>query len=255
MLEPTAFYSVPAFARVRRRAARGPARVLRRPGLAGTRAGGARRSRRARTRCGGTRSASPSRRRTPELVGRSVATSRRERGCPPFDVVCDLSLDDDLATRFSDHLRQRRSRRRLRLLMRSDGCIMGLSDAGAHVSQICDAVMPIDFLAELGPRPRASCRVERGRPQAHRRARRRARPRPGLPPCRRSRPTSSSSTTSACRPGRSAASSTCPPTASASLPTRRRASSTITVNGVPIRRDGAAVTLAGDERPGQILRS
>ena len=29
----------------------------------------------------------------------------------------------------------------------------------------------------------------------------------------------------------------------------------ITVNGVPIRRDGAAVTLAGDERPGQILRS
>ena len=33
------------------------------------------------------------------------------------------------------------------LLMQSEGCIMGLSDAGAHVGQICDAVMPTDFLA------------------------------------------------------------------------------------------------------------
>jgi N-acyl-D-amino-acid deacylase len=29
----------------------------------------------------------------------------------------------------------------------------------------------------------------------------------------------------------------------------------IVVNGVPIRRDGTTITLTGDDRPGQILRS
>jgi N-acyl-D-aspartate/D-glutamate deacylase len=32
-------------------------------------------------------------------------------------------------------------------LLTTDGCVIGLSDAGAHVSQICDAVLPTDFLA------------------------------------------------------------------------------------------------------------
>jgi N-acyl-D-amino-acid deacylase len=32
-------------------------------------------------------------------------------------------------------------------LLQGEGCILGLSDAGAHVSQLCDAVMPTDFLA------------------------------------------------------------------------------------------------------------
>src|SRR5690606_343633 len=32
-------------------------------------------------------------------------------------------------------------------LLTGDGCIIGLSDAGAHISQICDAVLPTDFLS------------------------------------------------------------------------------------------------------------
>jgi N-acyl-D-amino-acid deacylase len=32
-------------------------------------------------------------------------------------------------------------------LLRTEGCVLGLSDAGAHVGQICDAVLPTDFLA------------------------------------------------------------------------------------------------------------
>ena len=32
-------------------------------------------------------------------------------------------------------------------LVVATGCVLGLSDAGAHVGQICDAVLPTDFLA------------------------------------------------------------------------------------------------------------
>jgi N-acyl-D-aspartate/D-glutamate deacylase len=31
-------------------------------------------------------------------------------------------------------------------LLTTEGCVLGLSDAGAHVSQICDAPLPTDFL-------------------------------------------------------------------------------------------------------------
>jgi N-acyl-D-aspartate/D-glutamate deacylase len=82
----------------------------------------------------------------PELVGRSVADIARERGCTAFDVVADVALDDDLTTRFSVTFANDEEEG-VTLLMRSEGTIMGLSDAGAHVSQICDAVMPTDFLS------------------------------------------------------------------------------------------------------------
>ena len=36
----------------------------------------------------------------PELVGRKVVDLAAERGCTPLDVVLDISLDDDLQTRF-----------------------------------------------------------------------------------------------------------------------------------------------------------
>ena len=46
-------------------------------------------------------------------------------------------------------------------LLNGEGCILGLSDAGAHVSQICDAVLPTDFLAHW-VRDREVMSVERG---------------------------------------------------------------------------------------------
>jgi N-acyl-D-amino-acid deacylase len=82
----------------------------------------------------------------PELIGRSVAAIAAERGSTPFDAVCDIGLDDRLATRFNVVFANDEEDG-VALLIQSEGCIMGLSDAGAHVGSICDAVMPTDFLA------------------------------------------------------------------------------------------------------------
>jgi N-acyl-D-aspartate/D-glutamate deacylase len=96
----------------------------------------------------------------PELMGRSVASIARERGCTPFDVVADVALDDDLLTRFEVTFANNDAEG-ISLLVQGDGCIMGLSDAGAHISQICDAVMPTDFLS-LWVRDRAVMPIEQG---------------------------------------------------------------------------------------------
>jgi N-acyl-D-aspartate/D-glutamate deacylase len=81
-----------------------------------------------------------------KLIGRSMAEIAAERGGTPWDAVCDLALEENLETRFeivfaNDDVEG------VSELLRSDGCILGLSDAGAHVGQICDAVMPTDFLS------------------------------------------------------------------------------------------------------------
>ncbi|MEZ4334313.1 MAG: amidohydrolase family protein [Myxococcota bacterium] len=96
----------------------------------------------------------------PELVGRSVQSIADERGAAPFDVVADVSLADDLMTRFEIVFANDDVEGVSRLLT-AEGCILGLSDAGAHVGQICDAVMPMDFLANW-VRDRALMGVERG---------------------------------------------------------------------------------------------
>jgi N-acyl-D-aspartate/D-glutamate deacylase len=60
--------------------------------------------------------------------------------------MCDLALEDDLATRFSVTFANDDEAAVAALLV-EEGCIIGLSDAGAHSSQICDAVLPTDFLS------------------------------------------------------------------------------------------------------------
>jgi N-acyl-D-amino-acid deacylase len=82
----------------------------------------------------------------PELIGSAVGKIAADRGAAPFDVMCDISLDDGLLTRFSITFAND-DEDGIRRLVQTDGCIMGLSDAGAHVGQICDAVMPTDFLS------------------------------------------------------------------------------------------------------------
>ena len=95
----------------------------------------------------------------PELVGRSAASIARERGVSAFDAVADIVLDDDNA-RFNVVFANDEEDGVTRLLT-SEGCVMGLSDAGAHVGQICDAVMPTDFLSRW-VRDRALMPVEAG---------------------------------------------------------------------------------------------
>jgi N-acyl-D-aspartate/D-glutamate deacylase len=73
-----------------------------------------------------------------DAVGIPLDRLAADRGSTPFDVLLDVALDDDLATRF-------------RVVMENDGedeiaelladkrTLLGLSDAGAHASQLCDA--------------------------------------------------------------------------------------------------------------------
>ncbi len=96
----------------------------------------------------------------PEWVGRGMADLARERGGTPLDALCDAALADDLAARFSVTFANDDAEHVSRLLC-GQGTIMGLSDAGAHVNQICDAVMPTDFLAHW-VRDRGVMSVERG---------------------------------------------------------------------------------------------
>jgi N-acyl-D-aspartate/D-glutamate deacylase len=70
--------------------------------------------------------------------GPSVAELAAQRGVDPFDVVVDLSLDEDLATRFRVVLAND-DEVELAALLRDDRAVLGLSDAGAHASQLCDA--------------------------------------------------------------------------------------------------------------------
>jgi N-acyl-D-aspartate/D-glutamate deacylase len=73
-----------------------------------------------------------------QLAGMKLDQLAADRGTTPFDLMLDLALADDLATRF-------------RVVMDNDGddeigqlladnrTLLGLSDAGAHASQLCDA--------------------------------------------------------------------------------------------------------------------
>jgi len=80
------------------------------------------------------------------LIGTSLSDLAASRGTAPFDAMCDIALEDDLATRFSVVFAND-DEAGVRTLLTAPGCILGLSDAGAHVAQICDSVLPTDFLA------------------------------------------------------------------------------------------------------------
>jgi N-acyl-D-aspartate/D-glutamate deacylase len=74
----------------------------------------------------------------PDVAGIPLDRLAAERRTTPFDLMLDLALADDMATRF-------------RVVMDNDGegeisglladkrTLLGLSDAGAHASQLCDA--------------------------------------------------------------------------------------------------------------------
>lgn len=84
--------------------------------------------------------------RHPDLLGRTVSAIAAERGEDPLLCALDITLGDKMATRFrvvfaNDDIAL------LERILTTPGCIMGLSDAGAHLSQMCDAPLPVDFLA------------------------------------------------------------------------------------------------------------
>ena len=86
----------------------------------------------------------------PELVGRRLV----DLDDAPFDRLLDLALDEPgLALRVRAVLAND-DRPGVASLLREPGCVLGLSDAGAHVGQLCDAALPTDLLGtwvrELG---------------------------------------------------------------------------------------------------------
>jgi N-acyl-D-aspartate/D-glutamate deacylase len=81
----------------------------------------------------------------PELQGRRVSELARERGASPLDVMCELALAEDLETRFRAYIAND-DVNDVAQLLGHEHVALGLSDAGAHVDQLCDAPLPTDLL-------------------------------------------------------------------------------------------------------------
>jgi N-acyl-D-aspartate/D-glutamate deacylase len=81
----------------------------------------------------------------PDLVGAKVLELAAEQQKTPLDVVLDISLQDDLRTRFRSVLANDDPEGIAWLLPR-DHVLLGLADSGAHVSQLCDACFATDLL-------------------------------------------------------------------------------------------------------------
>lgn len=73
-----------------------------------------------------------------DVVGVPLDQLADQRGTTPFDLLVDLALADDLATRFRVVLDNDGDDEIGRLLA-DERTLLGLSDAGAHASQLCDA--------------------------------------------------------------------------------------------------------------------
>ena len=81
----------------------------------------------------------------PELIGRRLTDVADEQGVRPLDVLLDTAVADDLGTRISCIIANDDTDG-VAMLLQQDGCTLGLSDAGAHVGQLCDAPQATDFL-------------------------------------------------------------------------------------------------------------
>lgn len=82
----------------------------------------------------------------PDLIGQRLMTLAADRQADPFDLLLDLTLDEpDLRMRVKAVLANDDTVG-IEILLREEGCTLGLSDAGAHVGQLCDAPLPTDLL-------------------------------------------------------------------------------------------------------------
>jgi N-acyl-D-aspartate/D-glutamate deacylase len=81
----------------------------------------------------------------PELGERNLAELARERGTHPVDLALDLGLETQLEARFRMPVANS-DEDEVALLLSHPGTVLGLSDAGAHASQLCDACAPTHLL-------------------------------------------------------------------------------------------------------------
>lgn len=83
----------------------------------------------------------------PELIGRKLVDLAEERGVEPFDALLDLCGEEaDLRALRVKSILANDDPEGIAMLLHEPGCTLGLSDAGAHVGQLCDAPLPTDLL-------------------------------------------------------------------------------------------------------------
>jgi N-acyl-D-aspartate/D-glutamate deacylase len=85
--------------------------------------------------------------RFPELQGRRVTELAKERGCGPLDVMCEIAVAEDLTTRFRAYIAND-DVDAVSHLLTHESVALGLSDAGAHIDQLCDAPLATDLLGK-----------------------------------------------------------------------------------------------------------
>jgi N-acyl-D-amino-acid deacylase len=83
----------------------------------------------------------------PELEERLVSEVAEERGIDPLDLVLDIGLASNLEARFRMAVLNTDESEVAECLVDSS-TMLGLSDAGAHASQLCDACYSTDLLAK-----------------------------------------------------------------------------------------------------------
>jgi N-acyl-D-aspartate/D-glutamate deacylase len=81
----------------------------------------------------------------PELIGRKVTEVAADRGVTPLDAMLDISIDENLETRFTSVLANN-DPDAIAWLLPQDTVLLGLADSGAHVTQLCDACFATDLL-------------------------------------------------------------------------------------------------------------
>jgi hypothetical protein len=94
-----------------------------------------------------------------DLVGIPLDRPATERGTTPFDLMLDLALSDAGTTRYRVVL-ENEGDDELADLLADKRTLLGLSDAGAHASQLCDACYSTHLLGHW-VRERGPCRCTR----------------------------------------------------------------------------------------------
>jgi N-acyl-D-aspartate/D-glutamate deacylase len=82
----------------------------------------------------------------PSLVERRVTDVAEERGVHPADLALDMGLETNLEARFRVAI-MNTDEEAVAELLAHPATMLGLSDAGAHASQLCDACAPTHLLA------------------------------------------------------------------------------------------------------------
>ena len=80
-----------------------------------------------------------------DVMGIPISELATRRGVHPLDLMLDLSLDEDLKTRFQ-FVVHNNDPVELPKLLRDPRTVLGVHDAGAHVDMLCDAGFPSHLL-------------------------------------------------------------------------------------------------------------